>query len=68
MTVTAPPIQTSLEDTLAGVRERSENVSEVWAWLGGHELAREDAAGLFDEVRIDALPIPLEHTADELNA
>lgn len=62
------PSYPDLRDTLAGVCERRENVSGVWAWLGGHELAREYAAGLFDEARIDALPIPLEHTADELNA
>jgi len=62
------PSYRDLETTLAGARERRANVSEVWSWLGGYELARDYAAHLFDEARIDAAPMPLEHTADELNA
>ena len=47
---------------------RRENVSEVWAWLGGYEIARGYAADLFDDVHVAAVPMLLEHTADELNA
>jgi SAM-dependent methyltransferase len=74
MTAIAPELAASwpryrdLETTLAGVRERRENISEVWAWLGGTDLAREYAAGLFDDAQIAAEPVLVEHTATELNA
>ncbi len=62
------PTYRDLDSTLAGAHERRGNVSEVWAWLGGYELARGYAAELFDDTRVTALSTPLEHTADELNA
>lgn len=74
MTAIAPEIAASwsryrdLEATLAGVHERRKNISEVWAWLGDYEMAREYAADLFGDVQIAATPMPLEHTAAELNA
>lgn len=74
MTAIAPEIAASwphyrdLESTLAGVRERRENISEVWAWLGGYEVAREYVAHLFDDAQIAVAPTPMEHTAAELNA
>jgi SAM-dependent methyltransferase len=74
ITAIAPEIAESwpryrdLETTLAGARERRENISEVWAWLGSHELARAYTADLFGEARIAATPTLVEHTAAELNA
>lgn len=74
ITAIAPEIAASwpsyrdLETTLTGVRERRENVSEVWAWLGDYEMAREYAADLFDEAQITTVPTLLEHTAAEINA
>ena len=74
MTAIAPEIAASwphyrdLETTLAGVRERRENVSVLWSWLGGYEVAREYAANLFDDAQIVAVPTPMEHTAAELGA
>jgi hypothetical protein len=62
------PTYQDLDRTLDGVAARRENVSEVWAWLSGYELARGYAADLFDDVQIAAAPTLLEHTADELNA
>jgi SAM-dependent methyltransferase len=62
------PRYRELEDTLAGARERSGNISEVWAWLGDYELARDYAADLFDDAQIAAEPTLVEHTAAELNA
>ncbi|MGB0096202.1 MAG: hypothetical protein WBP81_27150 [Solirubrobacteraceae bacterium] len=53
---------------LGGVDERRANVSEVWAWLGGYEIARGYAADLFDDTQVAAVPTVLEHTADALNA
>jgi SAM-dependent methyltransferase len=74
MTTIAPelaadwPTYRDLACTLAGVAARRQNVSEVWAWLGGYEIARRYAADLFDDAQIAAVPTLLEHTADELNA
>ena len=74
MTAIAPEIAASwphyrdLETTFAGVRERRGNISEVWAWLGGYEVARKYAAHLFDDAQIAAVPTLMEHTATELNA
>lgn len=56
-------------DTLQrGVEERRQNISEAWSWLGGQALARPEAAELFDDVQITAVPQLIEQTADELNA
>jgi SAM-dependent methyltransferase len=62
------PIYRDLRGTLAGVAQRRGNVSEVWAWLGSYEVARPDAARLFDDVQVAAVPALVEHTADELTA
>jgi SAM-dependent methyltransferase len=74
MTTIAPelaadwPTYRDLACTLAGAAARRENVSEVWAWLGGYAIARAYAGNLFDEAHVAAVPTLLEHTADELNA
>jgi SAM-dependent methyltransferase len=62
------PIYRDLDGMLGGVDQRRGNVSEVWAWLGGYELARGYAADLFDDTQVAAGPTRLEHTADALNA
>lgn len=62
------PRYRDLEGTLAGVRERRANISEVWAWLGGYRLARDYAAERFDDAQIAAAPTLTEHGAAELNA
>jgi len=62
------PTYRDLAGILAGVAARRENLSEVWAWLGGYELARGYAADLFDDAHVVAVPMQQEHTADELNA
>jgi SAM-dependent methyltransferase len=74
MTTIAPesaaawPTYRDLACTLDGIEARRENVSNVWAWLGSHEIARDHAADLFDEAQLAAAPMLLEHTAEELNA
>jgi ubiquinone/menaquinone biosynthesis C-methylase UbiE len=62
------PTYRDLDDTLAGVAARRDNVSEVWGWLGTYDLGRGYAAALFDDVQLAAAPMRLEHTAEELNA
>ncbi|MEA2637459.1 MAG: hypothetical protein QOE18_516, partial [Chloroflexota bacterium] len=61
------PTYRDLDAMLEGVDERRGNVSEVWAWLGGYELARGYAADLFDDTQVAVVPTRLEHTADALN-
>jgi SAM-dependent methyltransferase len=62
------PRYRDLETTLAGVRERSLNISEVWSWLGGCDLARDHAGDLFEDTRIVAQPQVVEQTAAEVCA
>ncbi len=62
------PSYRELDAILPGVHERRGNVSDVWAWLGSYEVARDYAARLFDDAQIAAVPRLIEHTADELNA
>ncbi len=49
------PTYRDLDSTVAGVAQRRDNVSEVWAWLGSYEVARAYAAGLFDDVHVAAV-------------
>jgi ubiquinone/menaquinone biosynthesis C-methylase UbiE len=62
-----PPVR-DLDAIAAGAEQRRENVSEVWAWIGHHDVARSYAGRLFCDVQIATVPGVLEQTADELNA
>ena len=50
----------------AGVHERRDNISAVWAWLTSKPLAVPETA--FGEVSLTLVPVIREHTADELEA
>ena len=56
------------ETLWAGVEERRHNVSEVWAWLERHDLARAEAAELFEEADVTRLPMELESSTAEVLA
>ena len=62
------PVYRDLDAIVAGARQRRENVSEVWAWIGSHDVARPQARALFSDVQLAAVPTRLVQTADELNA
>ena len=62
------PAYRDLDQTLAGVAARRDNVSEAWAWLGSYPLGRSYATDLFDDVHLATVPMLLNHNADELNA
>lgn len=62
------PRYRDLKTLLAGVHKRRENISEVWAWLGDYDLAREYVAHLFGDAQIVATPMSMEHTAAKLNS
>ena len=62
------PRSRDLATMSAGVRQRRENVSEAWAWIGCHDVARSHAGPLFRNVQIASVPTLLEQTADEIDA
>jgi SAM-dependent methyltransferase len=62
------PIYRDLDGTVVGAEQRAENISEMWAWLGSHDVARQQAGRLFTDARVATVPILMEQTADELNA
>ena len=53
---------------LDGAAARGENISAVWSWIGRHEMTVPDAARLFDDVRVTAVPVDSEQTGDQVNA
>jgi SAM-dependent methyltransferase len=62
------PQTRDLDTIIAGVDERRENVSEVWAWIGSQDVARDHVGELFGDAQIAAAPVRVEQTAAELNA
>jgi SAM-dependent methyltransferase len=62
------PTYRDLESTIVGVRERRRNVADVWGWLGSHDIGRDYAAELFEDVQFAAVRRVVRHTADEINA
>ena len=62
------PTYRDLDCTIAGVRKRCRNIADAWAWLGSHDIGRDYAADLFEDLQLAAVPTLVEHTADELNA
>jgi len=53
---------------LNGAAARGDNISEVWSWIGRHAQTIPEAARLFEDVRVTAVPIDTEQTGDQLNA
>ncbi len=62
------PAYRDLDATLAGTEQCRANVSEVWAWLGSHDVAQGYAGRLFGDVQVALMPKLVEHTPDRLNA
>ncbi len=74
LTAIAPEVASTLpkprmaEAALAGARQRAHNLSEVWSWISGRDLAVSEAAGLYGHVDVLSEVVDLVWTADELNA
>jgi SAM-dependent methyltransferase len=62
------PTYRDLDSTIAGVHERRRNIAGAWAWLGGHDIGRDYAADLFEDLQLATVPTLVEHSAEELNA
>jgi SAM-dependent methyltransferase len=62
------PTYRDFDCTIAGVRERRENIANAWAWLGSYDIGRDYAADLFEDLQLATVPTLVEHTAGELNA
>jgi ubiquinone/menaquinone biosynthesis C-methylase UbiE len=62
------PAYRDLDATLAGMEQRRDNVSQVWAWFGSYDIAQDYAARLFSDVQVSVMPRLVEHTLEELTA
>ena len=62
------PTYRDLDAMLAGVEQRRGNVSEVWSWLGSHDIGQDYVRCLFGDVRVAVMPKLVEHTPAEANA
>jgi ubiquinone/menaquinone biosynthesis C-methylase UbiE len=62
------PTYRDLDSTIAGVQQRRGNVADAWAWLASHDIGRDYAADLFEDLQLATVPTLVEQTADELNA
>lgn len=62
------PVYRDLDATLAGMEDRRANVSEVWAWFGCYDIARDYAGPLFDDAQVAVMPKLVEHTAEQIMA
>jgi SAM-dependent methyltransferase len=62
------PAYRDLDATLAGMEQRRGNVSQVWAWLGSHDIGQDYAGRLFGDVQAAVVPKLVEHTPDQVNA
>jgi SAM-dependent methyltransferase len=62
------PSYRELSATIAGAEQHRGNISEAWGWLGGYDLTDARASELFTTVQMAAVPVLLEHSAQELNA
>lgn len=62
------PTHRDLQELLAGAAQRRQNISEVWAWLSGYDVARSTASNLFGDAELATVPIRSERTAAEINA
>jgi hypothetical protein len=50
------------------VREHRRNVADAWGWLGSHDIGRDYAADLFEDVQLATVPTLIERNAGELGA
>ncbi len=55
-----------LEEIMAGVAVRSENISDVWSWIGFWDVSVPEAADLFEHVEVRGFRRYREMTADEV--
>ena len=62
------PRYRDLAAIVAGVAQRRENVSEVWAWIGSHDVAQSCAGRQFSDVQLATVPTLLEQTAGEISS
>lgn len=61
------PTSRDLGRITAGAAERRENISAVWAWLGGYDVARASVPELFGPAQLTVKQFRVKHTATELS-
>jgi ubiquinone/menaquinone biosynthesis C-methylase UbiE len=62
------PTYHDVDTTIAGIQQRRNNISKVWAWLGNYDMEQPYVSQLFNDVEIAIVPSRIEQSADELNA
>jgi SAM-dependent methyltransferase len=62
------PAPRDAKTILREARERQDDVSAVWSHFSNYTLGDPSAADLFEDVRIDTVPLLIEQTADQFNA
>ena len=60
--------QRSREELLEGAEARRANVSDVWAWLCGRDLAAPGTSRLFEDAALETEAREIDETADEVLA
>ena len=60
--------QRSMEELLVGAEARRADVSEVWSWLNGRELAAPGTSRLFEDAVIETEAREIDETAEEVLA
>jgi SAM-dependent methyltransferase len=66
--IAAIPRPREARQVLEGAERRSGNVSDLWSWIGQHELAVPEAASLYEDVQILSRTVYFDWTAERLNA
>lgn len=62
------PTYHDVDTAIAGIQQRRNNISKVWAWLGNCDVEQPYVSQLFNDVEVAIVPSRIEKTADELNA
>jgi len=62
------PKPRDFETIVNGARARRADVSEVWSWIGPHDVRTPAAAGLFGEAEVLTTRVCREQTAAEINS
>jgi ubiquinone/menaquinone biosynthesis C-methylase UbiE len=61
------PAYRDVDAIVAGAEQRRQNVSDLWSWVGCHDLARPGARRLFGDVQVACVTTGFEQTAEQLN-
>jgi SAM-dependent methyltransferase len=64
---TWPELRTT-DTILSGAHDRRHNISDVWSWIGRHDMTAPEALEQFRDVEVASVPVYTEQTGDQVNA